>query len=44
VLSLDGQEISGQTIPLLDDHQEHFVEMKVLCPVDQFPEVCVACG
>jgi cellobiose phosphorylase len=29
VLSLDGQEISGQTIPLQDDQQEHFVEMKV---------------
>jgi cellobiose phosphorylase len=29
LLSLDGQEISGKTVPLQDDHQEHFVEMKV---------------
>ena len=28
-LSLDGQEISGKTIPLLDHRREHFVEMKV---------------
>jgi len=28
-LSLDGQEISGTTIPLRDDRQEHAVEMKV---------------
>jgi cellobiose phosphorylase len=28
-LTLDGQEISGTTLPLQDDHQEHFVEMKV---------------
>jgi cellobiose phosphorylase len=28
-LTLDGQEIPGTTLPLLDDHQEHFVEMKV---------------
>jgi cellobiose phosphorylase len=28
-LSLDGQEISGETVPLRDDHQEHAVEMKV---------------
>jgi cellobiose phosphorylase len=29
LLSLDGQEISGHAIPLLDDQQEHFVEMKI---------------
>jgi cellobiose phosphorylase len=29
LLSLDGQEISGVTIPLRDDCQEHAVEMKV---------------
>ncbi len=29
LLSLDGQEISGKTIPLRDDGQEHAVEMKV---------------
>ena len=29
LLSLDGQEISGETIPLRDDRQEHAVEMKV---------------
>jgi cellobiose phosphorylase len=29
LLSLDGQEISGKTIPLRDDRQEHAVEMKV---------------
>jgi cellobiose phosphorylase len=29
LLALDGQEISGKTIPLQDDHREHFVEMKV---------------
>ncbi|MFA5262722.1 MAG: glucoamylase family protein [Opitutaceae bacterium] len=29
LLSVDGQEISGKTIPLLDDRQEHFVEVKV---------------
>jgi cellobiose phosphorylase len=29
LLTLDGQEISGKTIPLQDDHHEHFVEMKV---------------
>ncbi|OGV63179.1 MAG: hypothetical protein A2283_09200, partial [Lentisphaerae bacterium RIFOXYA12_FULL_48_11] len=29
LLSLDGQEISGKTILLQDDHQEHAVEMKV---------------
>jgi len=28
-LSLDGQEISGKTIPLVDDGREHFVGMKV---------------
>ena len=28
LLSLDGQEIPDQTVPLLDDHHEHFVEMK----------------
>jgi cellobiose phosphorylase len=29
LLSLDGQEISGKTIPLRDDRHEHTVEMKV---------------
>jgi len=29
VLSVDGQAISGDAIPLRDDHDEHFVEMKV---------------
>jgi len=28
-ISLDGQEIPGRAIPLRDDRQEHFVEMKV---------------
>ena len=28
-LSLDGQEISGQTVPLQDDRREHTVELKV---------------
>ena len=28
-LSLDGQELSGKTIPLRDDRKEHAVEMKV---------------
>jgi cellobiose phosphorylase len=27
LLSLDGQEISGRTIPLRDDHQEHMVDL-----------------
>jgi cellobiose phosphorylase len=27
-LSLDGEEISGTTIPLVDDRQEHAVELK----------------
>ena len=29
LLKLDGQELPGMTIPLLDDHHEHAVEMKV---------------
>jgi cyclic beta-1,2-glucan synthetase len=29
LLSLDGQKISGTTVPLLDDHQEHVVAMNV---------------
>ena len=29
LLILDGQIISGETIPLCDDHHEHFVELKV---------------
>jgi cellobiose phosphorylase len=29
LLTLDGREISGNTIPLADDHGEHFVELKV---------------
>ena len=28
-LSLDGQNLSGKTIPLQDDHQEHIVEMNI---------------
>ena len=28
-LSLDGQELSGQVVPLVDDRREHFVEMRV---------------
>jgi cellobiose phosphorylase len=28
-LSLDGQELAGNTIPLLDDHREHSVEMQL---------------
>jgi len=28
-LVLDGRELSGQTIPLIDDRLEHFVELKV---------------
>jgi cellobiose phosphorylase len=29
LLTLDGQELSGTTIPLKDDHHDHAVEMKV---------------
>jgi len=29
LLSIDGQEISGETIPLVDDHKEHAAEIKV---------------
>jgi cellobiose phosphorylase len=29
LLSLDGQELKGDTIPLQDDGREHAVEMKV---------------
>ena len=32
-LSLDGQELAGETIHLVDDRREHSVEMKVLSPV-----------
>jgi len=28
-LVLDGKKISGKTIPLLDDHREHHVELRV---------------
>jgi cellobiose phosphorylase len=28
-ISLDGQIVSGETIPLLDDHRDHAVELKV---------------
>ena len=28
-MSLDGQSLAGETIPLVDDHAEHFVEMRV---------------
>jgi cellobiose phosphorylase len=28
-LSLDGQELSGDTIPLVDDQREHAVEMSI---------------
>ena len=31
LLSVDGQEVSGERIPLRDDRREHFVEMKVRC-------------
>jgi cellobiose phosphorylase len=27
-LLLDGKELAAKTVPLIDDHQEHFVEMK----------------
>ncbi len=30
ILSLDGRELSGNTIPLCDDRNEHFVEMKFM--------------
>jgi cellobiose phosphorylase len=33
LLSLDGGELPGDTIPLKDDRREHTVEMKVPCPV-----------
>jgi cellobiose phosphorylase len=33
LLSLDGEELSGATIPLKDDRREHTVEMKVPSPV-----------
>ncbi len=29
LLTLDGQEIPGLTIPLCDDHREHFAELKI---------------
>jgi cyclic beta-1,2-glucan synthetase len=32
-LSLDGQELAGETVPLVDDRREHFVELKVWSPV-----------
>jgi cellobiose phosphorylase len=32
-LSLDGQELAGETIPLMDDRREHAVELKVWSPV-----------
>jgi cellobiose phosphorylase len=28
-LSLDGQELAGNILPLLDDHREHSVEMHI---------------
>jgi cellobiose phosphorylase len=28
-LFLDGQELTAKTVPLVDDHREHFVELKV---------------
>jgi cellobiose phosphorylase len=28
-LSLDGQLLAGNTIPLLDDHRDHYAEMQV---------------
>jgi len=37
LLSVDGQAISGEAIPLRDDHHEHFVEMKV-CSEKRVPE------
>jgi hypothetical protein len=32
-LFLDGQELAGETVPLVDDRREHFVELKVWSPV-----------
>ncbi|MCC6823471.1 MAG: hypothetical protein IT579_22325, partial [Verrucomicrobia subdivision 3 bacterium] len=32
-LFLDGKELAGETVPLVDDRREHFVEMKVGGPV-----------
>ena len=32
-LSLDGQELAVETVPLVDDRREHFVELKVWSPV-----------
>jgi hypothetical protein len=29
LLSIDGRELTSPVIPLVDDRQEHFVEMKV---------------
>jgi cyclic beta-1,2-glucan synthetase len=29
-LFLDGEQLSGKTIPLADDHREHFVDVKIL--------------
>jgi cellobiose phosphorylase len=28
-ISLDGQELAGETIPLLDDRRDHFVELQI---------------
>jgi cyclic beta-1,2-glucan synthetase len=32
-LILDGKELAGKTVPLVDDHGEHHVELKVWSPV-----------
>jgi cellobiose phosphorylase len=32
-LFLDGKELPGPAIPLVDDRREHFVELKVASPV-----------
>jgi hypothetical protein len=33
-LFLDGKELALEAIPLLDDHREHFVELKVWTPTN----------
>jgi cellobiose phosphorylase len=35
LLSLDGREISGTAVSLVDDQREHFVELKVSPPAGQ---------
>ena len=31
-LFLDGKELAGETVPLVDDHREHSVELKLWSP------------